>query len=375
MNNHHTLIIGAGPAGLAVAGRMRQAGLEFTLLESSDRVGVMWSRHYDRLCLHTVKQLSHLPLLDFPTDYPVYVPRKSLLKYFEHYARHFNIRPEFGQKVSRIQKNDQGWEVTTGDNTYQGESVVICTGINRVPIHPHWEGENQFAGSITHSADYRNPAPFKGKKVLVIGMGNTGAEIALDLAENAIDVSLSVRSPITIVPRDIAGNPVQLTAKKLDRLPWGIGDWLGTQIRKMVIGNLGQYGVPLSKTHPAVQLRETGKTPVIDLGTVAQIKKGKIKILPDVSGFDTSAVRFNDGSMHPFDAVILATGYRAKLEEFIPGIQEFLDQNGYPKAPVGDGVFRDMYFVGFDNYKLGGILGTIYDDSLTVVEQIRKNTA
>jgi len=371
LSNHHTLIIGAGPAGLAVAGRMRQAGLPFTIIERSDRIGVMWSKHYDRLCLHTVKQLSNLPLLDFPTDYPVYVPRKSLLTYFEQYARHFNINPEFNQSVSGMHRTEDGWEISTSQKIYRANSVVVCTGINRIPVLPHWDGESQFTGTITHSADYKNPSPYRNKQVLIIGMGNTGAEIALDLAEHNIDVTLSVRSPITIVPRDVAGNPVQVTAKTLDRLPWGIGDWIGTQIRKIVIGNLGKYGVPLSSTHPAVQLRETGKTPVIDLGTVAMIKKGKIKVVGDVAGFGDTEIHFKDGSSRPFDAVILATGYRAMLEEFIPGIRDFLDQNGYPKAPIGYGAFEDLYFVGFDNYKLGGILGTIYNDSLTVVEHIQ----
>ncbi|MCB0655181.1 MAG: NAD(P)/FAD-dependent oxidoreductase [Saprospiraceae bacterium] len=363
--NH--LIIGAGPAGLAVAGRLRQAGQDFTILEQTGQVGSAWATHYDRLCLHTVKGLSHLPGMDFPSNYPTYVPRRELLDYFEQYARKFNIEPNFHQEVTNIQRQDDHWIVTTNKTIYHTKSVIVTTGLNRVPVVPHWEGEQAFGGTIIHSRDYKNPTPYQGKKVLVIGMGNTGAEIALDLAEHGVETYLSVRSPIAIVPRDVAGRPVQVTAKTLDKLPWGIGDWLGTQIRKLVIGNLGKYGVPLSRVHPAVQLRETGNTPVIDLGTVAMIKEGKIQVVPDIARFTPNGVVLQDGRPLTIGATILATGYRANLEDFIPGISNFLDANGYPQSAIGFGGFTGMYFVGFDNYKLGGILGTIYQDSEEVV--------
>ena len=104
--------------------------------------------------------------------------------------------------------------------------------MNRVPHVPKWEGMEKYKGNLTHSRVYKNTTPFIGDRVLVIGFGNTGAEIALDLSENHIDVTVSIRNPITMVPRDVNGRPVQLTARQLDRLPFGIGDWLGTQIRK-----------------------------------------------------------------------------------------------------------------------------------------------
>ena len=201
-------------------------------------------------------------------------------------------------------------------------------------------------------------------------MGNTGAELALDLSEKNIDTTLAVRSPITIVPRDVNGRPVQLTARALAKIPFGIGDWLGTQIRKVVIGDLTKYGVPLSKQHPVVQLRETGKTPVIDLGTVQQIKNGKIKIVGKIDRFFEKGIVFENGEKIEFDAVVLATGYRARVEDFLENGKDFLDKYEVPKQPIGEGEFKGLFFVGFDNYKLGGILGTVYNDSKTVVEDI-----
>ena len=367
-----TLIIGAGPAGLATAGRMRHLDLPFEIIEQTDRVAWSWHNHYDRLHLHTVKQLSHLPHLPFPEDFPLYVPRLKLIEYFELYTEYFRINPHYNRKVTSIKRTEgQHWTVATENGTvYEAPHVVIATGVNRSPNRPKWEGEEKFEGAIVHSRDYKNPKPFLGKRVLIIGIGNTGAEVALDLAEHDVDTYISVRSPISLVPRDVFGRPVQLTAKKLAKVPFGLGDWLGAQIRKVVIGNLSKYGLPLSKVPPAVQLRETGKTPVIDIGTADMIKKGKIKVLPDITHFTQRGVVLKDKREMDFDAILLATGYKAKVEDFIEDTTGLLDRFQVPKQPIGDGQHQGLYFVGFDNYKLGGILGTIFNDSETVTKRI-----
>ncbi|MEM0994713.1 MAG: NAD(P)/FAD-dependent oxidoreductase [Bacteroidota bacterium] len=368
----HTLIIGAGPAGLAVAGRLRKLDIPFEIIEQTEKIAWSWHNHYDRLCLHTVKQLSHLPHLPFPDHYPLYVPREDLAKYYEDYAEYFDIRPHFGEKAVAVERVEgEFWKVTTqNDKVFIVKHVVVATGVNRVPFSPTWKGMDAFEGDVVHSRNYRNPKPFLGKKVLLIGMGNTGAELALDLAEHQVDVTISVRSPITIVPRDINGRPVQLTAKTLAKIPFGIGDWLGTQIRRFVVGDLTKYGLPLSRVHPAQQLRETGKTPVIDLGTVEQIKAGNIQILGDIDHFYEDGVILKNGEQHEFGAIILATGYRAQVEDFIPNTNNLLDRFNVPKNAVMQGEHEGLYFVGFDNYKLGGILGTIFTDSETVAEAI-----
>ncbi|MCI4670728.1 MAG: NAD(P)/FAD-dependent oxidoreductase [Bacteroidia bacterium] len=371
MRTTDTLIIGAGPGGLAVAGRLRKLGRDFEVIEKTDKIAWSWHNHYDRLCLHTVKQLSHLPHLAFPEHYPTYVPREDLVRYYESYAEEFQISPHFNQEADIVEKQGDGFLVKSkGGMSFQVNNVVVASGVNRVPFSPSWEGQGAFEGEITHSRDYKNPLPFVGKKVLVIGFGNTGAELALDLAEQDVDVAASLRSPITIVPRDVNGRPVQLTARTLAKLPFGLGDWLGTQVRKAVIGDLSKYGVPMSNVHPAVQLRETGKTPVIDLGTVNYIKNGRIKILKDVKQFHSKGVELVNGEKHDFDVILLCTGYKAKVEEFVPWIGPFLDKYNVPKGPIGTGEHKGLYFVGFDNYKLGGILGTIFNDSETIAKDI-----
>ncbi len=363
------IIIGAGPAGLAMAGRLHHAGIDYTILEKSKKVGNAWHNHYDRLHLHTVKQWSHLPYMPFPNDFPTYVSRKQLVDYFDKYVARFNIQPIFNEEINSIKKKREHWQLNASSGkSYFAENVIIATGLNSKPNIPKWEGQEEFNGDIIHSAFYKNPKPYIGKKTLVVGFGNTGAEVALDLSEHGVETYVVARGEISLVPRDLNGRPVQVTAKQLEKLPFGFGDWLGSQIRKIYFGNVKKYGIKVAKGHPAVLLKETGKTPLIDIGTITAIKKGQIKILPDIDYFTAKGVQFKNGQHIDFDSVILATGFHAKIEKLIERGQELLDKYNCPKGAIAAGYHKGIYFVGFDNYKLGGIIGTIVDDSKTVVE-------
>jgi cation diffusion facilitator CzcD-associated flavoprotein CzcO len=367
------IIIGAGPAGLAMAGRLRQLGLPFELLEKSDAVGPLWRQHYDRLCLHTVKEHSHLPGLPFPADYPRYVSRQQLVDYFEAYAQAFDIRPHFKQEVRSIEQEGGQWAVhTAAGQAFRAAEVVIATGVNRMPLRPSFPGEAAFEGQILHSREYKNAKAFSGQHVLVVGMGNTGAEIALDLSESGIATAISVRGPVNIVPRDFLGRPTQKTAFALAKLPTWLGDWIGARVQRLAFGDLRPYGLQQPPMPPARQLRETGKTPVIDLGTVQQIKAGKIKVYPQIESFSARNIRFANGQETAFDTVILATGYRAQLEDFLPPAEGFFNADGLPADCIGSGPYEGLFFLGFDNYKPGGILGVIYNDSQRIVDVLKK---
>ncbi len=369
-----TLIIGAGPAGLAVAGRLRQAGLDFVMIEKSERVGDSWHRHYDRLHLHTVKQLSHLPGLAFPDEYPRYVPRGRLAEYYADYARTFSIEPRFGEEAKTVRRSDGRWLTTTGTGlVILSDNVVIATGLNQAPFQPSYPGAEVFTGRFIHSKEYRNADPFAGESVLVVGMGNTGAEIALELCEAGIETSISVRGPVNIVPRDVLGRPTQLTARMLARLPVGLGDRVGTLIRRVTVGDLTPYGIATPEIAPLAQLRERGKTPVIDVGTVEAIKDGSITVRPAIDHLESDRVVFTDGSEGWYDSVILATGYRPMLEGLLPDGQDLLDENGVPRAAVGNDRYRGLFFVGFDNHRPGGVLGTVVEESAGVVERIKSS--
>ncbi len=354
------LVIGAGPAGLAVAGCLVQRGVQPLVIDQADQVASSWRGHYERLHLHTVKTHSALPGVPFPDSYPRYVPRQALVDYLADYAQRHKIRPRLGEQVTAITPIAGGWQATTlAGNRFEARAVVLATGANCEPRVPHIGGQTQYRGQVIHSRSYRNAQPFAGQRVLVVGMGNTGAEIALDLVEQGVQAALSVRSPLNIVLRDVLGRPTQLTSILLAKLPAAWGEAIATMLRNLTVGDLSRWGLQTAAISPLRQLREHGKTPVIDVGTLARIKRGEIKVHPGIEAFTADGLRFVDGSEHPFDAVILATGYAPTIQRLFPGRTLATDNTGMPLDVVGQGEFAGVCFVGFDIRQPGGVLRTI----------------
>ena len=291
--------------------------------------------------------------------------------YYQQYAKTFDIHPVLSQKVTRLAQTDDAWKVDTEAGTsYAAQNVIVATGINRIPKLPTWEGQDQFEGQIIHAKSYKNAEPYKGRKVLIVGMGNTGAEIALHFARQGDKPHVSLRGPVHFLPRDINGRPTQLTALMLAKIPFGLGDSLGSAIRKIVVGDLSKYGISTPKLSPTKQLKVTGRTPVVDIGTLDQIKKRNITIMPDIERFGVREVQFTNGESKPFDLVILATGYYAQIDDFMDDAADFVNKDGLPSQAVFDSTHRGLYFVGFNNYVPGGALGVINSESEEVVNHI-----
>ncbi len=221
-----TVVIGAGPAGLAVAACLAKKGIAYEVLERRDAVGSAWRSHYERLHLHTDKALSNLPFVPFARDLPTWVPRERFVEYMEAYAAAFDIEPRFGTEIVKISKAGGGFAIETTKETLHARELVMATGYNRVPSIPTFGGEATFGGPIIHSSQYKNGSAFRGKRVLVVGAGNSGAEIALDLWEHGAHPRISIRGPIHVMPRDLFGLPIQrvtvglrfLSAEWMDRL-------------------------------------------------------------------------------------------------------------------------------------------------------------
>ncbi|MES2841308.1 MAG: NAD(P)/FAD-dependent oxidoreductase [Pseudomonadota bacterium] len=368
-----TLVIGAGPAGLATAACLAQRGTRALVVDQAHEVASSWRHHYERLHLHTVKTHSALPGLPFPDSAPRYVSRQGVVDYLTRYADHHGIDPELGESVVSIEPalGNAGWLTrTTSGRLIASRQVVVATGANRRPRVPTLPHQALFGGRVLHSREYRNARPFAGQRVLVVGMGNTGAEIALDLVEHGVRAALSVRSPLNIVYRDVLGRPTQLSSIMLSRLPTALGDAAATLLRNLTVGDLGRYGLHTAAVSPLRQLREDGKTPVIDVGTVARIKNGDIQVYPGVQTLMHGGVRFTDGTEHPFDSVLLATGYDAALSELFPATPPPLDARGMPAEVVGQGALAGVYFVGFDVRQPGGLLRSIAAQSQVVAEHI-----
>jgi hypothetical protein len=339
------IIIGAGPAGLACAATMRAAGLRAAVLDRAGTVGSAWRQHYDRLHLHTDRNHSGLPGLPMPRDYPTYPSRAQVVDYLENYAGQFEIRPVFNTEVSRVVRDGIRWRVDANGEKMSAPIVIVATGIAHAPYRPSWPGMDTFGGSVLHSHDYRNPAAFVGKRVLVVGFGNSGGEIALDLAEADVDVTLAVRSPVQVIPRDLLGIPILSWAILYRHLPARLVDAINAPVLRLAVGNFEKLGLRRAAKGPRRMVEEDGHVPLIDVGTLAKIRDGSIAIRGGIDRMTADGVVFADGKHETFDAVILATGFRPDLRRLIEDHDGLFDHQGVPRA-TGKPAAPGLYFCG-----------------------------
>lgn len=354
-----TVIIGAGPAGLATAAALAKAGRSVTVLEKADQVGASWAARYDSLHLHTVRWLSALPGLPIPRGYGRWVARDDLVRYLRDYARVHGLHPELGVAATRIDRSDRGgWLVHTDTGVRAAHRVVVATGYSHTPRRPDWPGLDTFPGDVLHSADYREPTGYAGRRVLVVGAGNSATEIALDLLGVGATVTLSVRTPPNIVRRDTFGVPSQLFGIALKKAPTVAKDPLAAAMRRVSIPDLSAYGLPPQR-NPITQFRETGHVPILDTGIVAAIRSGRVRVVAATVSVDGPHVRLADGSSAQPDAVIAATGFTTGLQPLV-GHLGVLDQRGVPRVHGPDHLpsAPGLHFVGI-KAELSGLLREI----------------
>lgn len=343
-----TVIIGAGAAGLAVGACLQRLGVPFIILEQATQVGAVWRKHYDRLHLHTERRNSQLPFLPISRQLPRYISRDQLVTYLEQYAAHFQLQPHFGQRVMAVQHQFGQWETRTQERCYRSNHVVIATGYTRQPYLPHWAGQEQFPGDILHTSAYQNGKPYQNKEVLVVGFGNSAGEIAIDLCEwGAKTVGMSVHGRVNVIGRDILGISALSLGILMDYLPPQLADALAAPLLKLVIGDLQKYGVPKLPYGPNVQIRRDKRVPLIDIGTVKLIKSGDIRMFGGIQRFEGEEVVFVDGRRQRFDAVILGTGYRPKVNQFLIDAGTLLDPHGTPLSSGIETSSPGLYFCGF----------------------------
>jgi cation diffusion facilitator CzcD-associated flavoprotein CzcO len=329
-NSCDALIIGAGPAGLATAATLKARGLRPAILEKSNAVGAVWRRHYDRLHLHTDRARSGLPGLTIPKACGRYPSRAHMVEYLEAYAAKFSLKPTFNAPVRAVRRDGRAWRAEAGEDSQTAPIAVIATGWADYPYSPTWPDMKKFGGAILHSSQYRNPAPFAGKRVLVVGYGNSGAEIALDLAEASIDVFLSVRSPVNIIPRELFGVPILVFPAAEQWLPPRVADALNAPLIRFAIGSIEKLGLKRAPKGPLQSIEEDGRVPLIEIGTLDAIRDGRIKLRGDVTSFARESVAFKQSVAERFDAIILATGFRPDLRALLPEAKGVLNAMGAP---------------------------------------------
>jgi cation diffusion facilitator CzcD-associated flavoprotein CzcO len=346
LRNLDAIIVGSGPAGLACAATMRAAGLSVTVIEKADKVGSVWRRHYDRLHLHTDRNHSGLPGLVMPRTYPLYPSRMQMVEYLESYAARFDIRPVFKTPVASLRRSDARWCADTAQGVIVAPTVVVATGIADAPYRPSWPGSELYQGAVVHSSDYRNPTPYLGKRVLVVGFGNSGGEIALDMANAGVDVALAVRSAVQILPRDLLGLPIMSWAILYQHLPARLVDFINAPILRLAVGSIERLGLRRAAKGPRQMIEEDGRVPLIDIGTLDKIRDGSIKIRGGIDRLTREGVAFADATSGAFDAIILATGFRPDLRRLIPDEEGVFDRHGMPRVTGRATSVPGLYFCG-----------------------------
>ncbi|MEU6801298.1 flavin-containing monooxygenase [Streptomyces neyagawaensis] len=350
--DHPVYVIGGGPGGLAAAHALRARGIRAVVLEKSDAVGASWRRHYDRLRLHTTRRLSALPGLPMPRRFGRWVARDNVVRYLEKYAEVHALEIVTGVEVTRVERNPDGtWLLrATGGRELTAGAVVVATGYNHTPHIPDWPARDTFTGDLSHASAYRNPEPYAGRDVLVVGIGNTGAEIAVDLVEGgAKRVRLAVRTAPHIVRRSTAGWAAQYSAVLVRRLPVALVDRIARPMARLSVPDLSAHGLPRPTSGLYSRVNE-GSIPVQDVGIIDAVRKGKVEIVAAVERFEDGKVVLADGSHVETDAVIAATGYQRALEGLL-GHLDVLDERGKPvvhgaRSPRNA---PGLYFTGFTN--------------------------
>lgn len=343
------VIVGAGPAGLASAAAIGERDIDFVVLERGAGVGHVWRNHYDRLHLHTNRSWSELPGMHFRAGTGRYPSRQQVVDYLQGYADRFDItdRVQLQTEVTSIRRDGDAWLVEAGEASWRSACVVVATGYTRVPHRPTWPGLDDFPGEVLHSSEYKNGEPFRGQRVLVVGFGNSGGEIAICLHEHGARPGIAVRGRVNVVPRDLLGLPILAVGISLAWLPSRIADAISWPLLAPTFRRARRAGLRLHAHGVFTQIRELMRIPLLDIGTIELMESGAITGHRGVERFEGNDVVFTDGEREPFDAVVLATGYRARLDALVdvPGV---LDDEGLPhRSGAALAGAPGLFFVGY----------------------------
>ncbi|CAN6475949.1 unnamed protein product [Victoria cruziana] len=356
------IIVGAGAAGLSASACLNKLSIDNIILEKDDCSAPMWRKHaYDRLHLHLAKNFCELPHLPHPSSTPTYLSKDEFLRYIDAYVAQLGLRPVYDRAVEiAVRDRSTGTWTIRAKNTRTGESeeyrsrfLVVATGENSEGHVPDIPGLDGFPGKVIHSCQYKNGVPFEDRDVLVVGSGNSGMEIALDLRNHHAKASIVVRTPVHIIAREVANLGLHL----FKYLPYSTVDSLQVFHSKLKYGDTAKYGIRRPTEGPNFLKDNFGKYPVVDIGTFDKIKSGEIQVYPGVKCIRGNDVEFENGSVHRFDAIVFATGYKSTVKGWLKDDDGFFDESGFPAAgwPSQWKGNNGLYCIGFSRKGFYGI--------------------
>ena len=347
----NVVIVGGGPGGLAVSQQLAARRISNVILERGDHAGWMWGQVYDNLRLHTGKHLSALPGMSFPAQTSLFPTRSEFAAYLESYVNGFQLPIRTGVEATGLRRENGSWIVETVGARFQSSAVVVATGIMSSPVLPDFPGTSSYTGLMFHSSRYRRPDERLGRSILVVGIGNSAAEIATELANTGKQVAISVRSGADVIPRSVAGIPSQYFG-------WALA-WLPSSMQRRIVRGTGLIGGLLRHRTGGLPRKPASDrcqdVPVVGRAILDHINAGRVQLLPGVAELSENGVRFADGTEWVSDAVVLATGYRAAIEWM--GVYGARDRCGYAdrRDRVRSVNHPDLYFVGHNYDGRGGL--------------------
>ncbi|KAM0024818.1 putative indole-3-pyruvate monooxygenase [Helianthus debilis subsp. tardiflorus] len=290
-----------------------KARVPFVTPDRADCIASLWkNKTYDRLKLHLPKQFCQLPFFPFPPNFPEYPSKYQFVDYLESYTKMFDINPRFNESVQSAKYDE-----------YICRWLVVATGENADKVVLTFEGLDEFGGHVMHACDYHSGEQYEGKKVLVVGCGNSDMEVCLDLCHHNAFPSVVVRSSMT-------GKILPILAR-------------------ITLGNSEKCGIKRPLMGPLELKNTKGKTPILDIGALQKIKSGNIQIVPGIKKFSSGCVELVDGRNLDFDSVILATGYCSNVPSWLKVRR--MPTTSFPEGWKGK---CGVYAVGFTRRGLSG---------------------
>ena len=342
------VVIGAGPSGLAVARELQhQHGIKTLVLDRAAAPAISWRTRYDNFRLNTNGFLSHLPGQRIPLNAGRWPTKEDMVRYFDRYVQRQNIELRLECEVNHIDRAGGGWTLDTSSGEIRTPAIVLATGNYRTPIIPPWPGLSHFNGELVHSGDFCNAWPYRDRDVLVVGAGNSAADIAVQLAnDGARRIWLAVRTPPHLVRRAMGPIPSDIFLELFARVPASVVDPIIGRLNRLMWGDLSAYGFHRPPLGLKATVEQRGRIPTLADELIDGVRAGRLEVVGAVEAVESDRVLLADGTCVAPEVIIAATGFSSDLDGLV-GHLGVLDQHGNPRGGFASHVGKGMFAIGY----------------------------